>query len=124
MGFKVTAQRKQCADVDELLAFSKEWEEKRETLPYEIDGVVAKVDSIAQQRAIADSGVFTTLEPQLRHAIQGFAGRGGGRLRCVVVRCAHVQYQRFMATDGNAVLTEKIIENGNDLLGFFLGLSV
>jgi DNA ligase (NAD+) len=49
MGFKVNARRKLCANLDELLAFCKEWESKRDDLPYEIDGVVVKVDSIEQQ---------------------------------------------------------------------------
>ena len=52
MGFKVNPYRKKCADVEELLAFCREWEEKRDSLPYEIDGVVAKIDSIAQQQAL------------------------------------------------------------------------
>lgn len=52
LGFKVNAHRRLCADVDELLAFCREWEEKRDTLPFEIDGVVAKVDSIPQQRQL------------------------------------------------------------------------
>jgi DNA ligase (NAD+) len=49
MGFKVNAKRKLCATLDELLAFCKEWESKRDDLPYEIDGVVVKVDSVEQQ---------------------------------------------------------------------------
>ena len=52
MGFKVNPHRKKCRDVEELFAFTKHWEEKRDSLPYEIDGVVAKVDSLAQQRAL------------------------------------------------------------------------
>jgi DNA ligase (NAD+) len=51
-GFKVNPHRKKCADVEELLAFFRGWEAKRDSLPYEIDGVVAKVDSIAQQNAL------------------------------------------------------------------------
>jgi DNA ligase (NAD+) len=52
MGFKVNPRRKKCQGVDELLEFCHEWETKRESLPYEIDGVVVKVDSIRQQQAL------------------------------------------------------------------------
>jgi len=52
MGFKVNPKRKLCRDVDEVLAFCAEWEAQREHLSYEIDGVVVKVDSIAQQRQL------------------------------------------------------------------------
>jgi DNA ligase (NAD+) len=48
-GLKVHQNHRVCADIEELVAFCKEWEEKRDALPFEIDGVVAKVDSIAQQ---------------------------------------------------------------------------
>jgi DNA ligase (NAD+) len=48
-GFKVNAHRQKCKDVEELLAFIRAWETKREALPYETDGVVAKVDAVAQQ---------------------------------------------------------------------------
>jgi DNA ligase (NAD+) len=52
MGFKVNPNRRLCRDVEELLAFCREWEERRDKLGYEIDGVVVKVDSIAQQREL------------------------------------------------------------------------
>ncbi|MGA2598670.1 MAG: NAD-dependent DNA ligase LigA [Bryobacteraceae bacterium] len=52
MGFKVNPHKAKCANVDELLAFCHEWEAKRDSLPYEIDGVVAKVDSIPQQQTL------------------------------------------------------------------------
>jgi len=48
-GFKVNRFRKKCSGLDELLEFIQEWETKRETLPYETDGVVAKIDSLEQQ---------------------------------------------------------------------------
>jgi DNA ligase (NAD+) len=51
-GFKVNPQRKVCESVEELLAFCARWEQERDTLPYEIDGVVAKVDAVAQQRRL------------------------------------------------------------------------
>jgi DNA ligase (NAD+) len=60
LGFKVNANRKLCRDVDEVLAFCAEWEARREDLPYEIDGVVVKVDSVAQQRQLG----FTAKAPR------------------------------------------------------------
>jgi DNA ligase (NAD+) len=52
LGFKVEPHRRLCAGLDELVEFCREFEAKRDDLPYEIDGVVAKVDSIAQQRTL------------------------------------------------------------------------
>jgi len=60
MGFKVNAKRKLCKDIDELLAFCAEWEAKRDELPYEIDGVVVKVDLIEQQKRLG----FTAKAPR------------------------------------------------------------
>ena len=52
MGFKVNPNWRKCKDIEALVAFCKEWEEKRDGLPYEIDGVVAKVDAVAQQQRL------------------------------------------------------------------------
>ncbi len=52
LGFRVDPQRRLCRDIEELAAFCREWEEKRDSLPFEIDGVVAKVDSIEQQQRL------------------------------------------------------------------------
>jgi DNA ligase (NAD+) len=49
MGFKVNSHRKKCAGLEDVLDFYKSWESKRESLNYEIDGIVVKVDSIRQQ---------------------------------------------------------------------------
>ena len=52
MGFKVNPNWRKCKDIEALVAFCKEWEEKRDGLSYEIDGVVAKVDAVAQQQRL------------------------------------------------------------------------
>jgi DNA ligase (NAD+) len=52
MGFKVNPERARCKDVDELIAYFQKWEAKRDELSYEIDGLVAKVDLIDQQRRL------------------------------------------------------------------------
>jgi DNA ligase (NAD+) len=51
-GFKVNPHRQKCSNLDALLTFIHTWEEKRSTLPYETDGVVAKIDSIEQQERL------------------------------------------------------------------------
>ncbi len=52
LGFKVISERKVCKDIEELVAFCLHWEERRDSLPFEIDGVVAKVDSVEQQNRL------------------------------------------------------------------------
>jgi DNA ligase (NAD+) len=60
LGFKVNPQRKKCDSFDELMAFIKHWEERRDSLPYEIDGIVVKIDSVRQQRQLG----FTAKAPR------------------------------------------------------------
>lgn len=48
-GFNVNPNRRLCADFDELAAFVAEMEKVRDSLDYEIDGVVVKVNSTALQ---------------------------------------------------------------------------
>jgi DNA ligase (NAD+) len=52
MGFKVNPHAEKVGPVESLLAYCRAWGEKREDLPYEIDGVVAKLDAVALQRAL------------------------------------------------------------------------
>jgi DNA ligase (NAD+) len=69
MGFEVNPYKKKCADLGELIKFCREWESKRDSLPYEIDGVVAKVDSVPQQQALgwtALYGIHQTRRQRLR----------------------------------------------------------
>ena len=44
MGFKVNRQRRLCHSFEEMLDYIQEWESKRETLDYEIDGIVVKMN--------------------------------------------------------------------------------
>jgi DNA ligase (NAD+) len=60
LGFKVNPHRKLCRGVEEVLAFCAKWELRRDELPYEIDGVVVKVNSVEQQRALG----FTAKAPR------------------------------------------------------------
>jgi DNA ligase (NAD+) len=53
-GFPVNEHTRLCASIDDVMKFCEEWERKREDLPYDIDGVVVKVDSIQQQEILGN----------------------------------------------------------------------
>jgi DNA ligase (NAD+) len=55
-GFKVNPHHKLAKNMDEVWKFIQHWEDKRETLPYEIDGVVIKVDRTALQDELGFTG--------------------------------------------------------------------
>src|SRR5882762_3881379 len=71
-GFKVNQSRKLVHNIDEAWAFIRQWEEKRESLPYEIDGIVIKVDRTALQDELG----FTGKAPRWAIAYK-YAARGG-----------------------------------------------
>ncbi len=52
LGFKVNRARARLYGVDDLRRFRDEWLPRREELPYEIDGLVFKVDSVDLQRRL------------------------------------------------------------------------
>ena len=51
-GFKVPTSARLCKNQQEIRDFISEWDEKRHTLPYEIDGVVVKVNQFYQQNEL------------------------------------------------------------------------
>lgn len=52
LGFTVNENIKLCKSIDEVISFVHEWTEKRDTLPYEIDGIVIKVNDIKMQEEL------------------------------------------------------------------------
>src|ERR1700724_3943378 len=50
--FRASSDWKLCAGIEEVFAYCDFWEDKREKLPYEIDGVVVKVNSIPIQNEL------------------------------------------------------------------------
>ncbi|MGA9116769.1 MAG: NAD-dependent DNA ligase LigA [Bacteroidota bacterium] len=52
LGFPVNEHARLCPGIEEAIAFWGEWESGRDRLPYDIDGVVVKVDSLAQQEEL------------------------------------------------------------------------
>jgi len=52
LGFPVSKHTRVCNSLDDVITYWKEWEDRREELPYDIDGIVVKVDSLLQQRRL------------------------------------------------------------------------
>ncbi|MDT8322779.1 MAG: NAD-dependent DNA ligase LigA [Bacteroidota bacterium] len=51
-GFSVNPHTRLCDDIDEVIDFWQTWQNQREDLPYEIDGIVVKVDDFRQQEEL------------------------------------------------------------------------
>jgi DNA ligase (NAD+) len=54
-GFNVANSIRICKDLEEVISFIDSWENKRDTLPYDTDGVVIKVNSIDQQKELGST---------------------------------------------------------------------
>jgi DNA ligase (NAD+) len=82
MGFKVNQHRAACKDIDAALDFCRLWEARRDDLPYEIDGVVVKVDSVEQQRRLG----FTARAPRWAIAFKYAARQAATEVRNIEVQ--------------------------------------
>src|SRR5207302_2133563 len=51
-GFRTNPYRRLCRSMDEVIEFCDEWERRRGGLPYDIDGVVVKVNDFALQEQL------------------------------------------------------------------------
>ena len=60
LGFKVNPNNKLVNSIDELLEYIEDKTEKRESLPYDIDGIVIKLNNLAEQRIMG----FTAKYPR------------------------------------------------------------
>ncbi len=56
--FKVNDQRIMARSIDQVIAWTQEWREKRYDLPYEIDGLVIKVNDLDQRERMGFTSKF------------------------------------------------------------------
>ena len=52
LGFKTNPNYKECENIEEVFTYYKQWVDKKESLPYEVDGVALKVNNISLQETL------------------------------------------------------------------------
>jgi DNA ligase (NAD+) len=55
LGFPVNPEIQAFDTIDEIIAYCESWSERRPSLPYDIDGLVVKVDSLAQRQRLGST---------------------------------------------------------------------
>ena len=78
-GFKISDATRVCKTLEEVSVFIKHWDIERKNLPVATDGIVIKVNSLAQQRALG----FTAKSPRWAIAYKFQAEKAVTRLNTV-----------------------------------------
>lgn len=78
-GLKIPEEISLCRGMDDIIDYIKYWEGERKKLPFEIDGVVIKVNSLADQRKLG----FTAKSPRWAIAYKFKAEQAATRLLSV-----------------------------------------
>ena len=79
LSIPVNPYRKVCRNPEEILAFCRKWENEKQDLPFEIDGVVIKVDNLALRERLG----VTAKSPRWATAWKFKAERGRSKLLSV-----------------------------------------
>ena len=81
-GFRVNPHYKVCSTIDEVIDYCDSWENKKDKLEVEIDGMVLKVNSLAQQEDLG----LTTKSPRWAIAYKFPAERALTEVRDIIVQ--------------------------------------
>ena len=81
LGFRVNENIRQAASIDDVIAYCREWETRRDELDYEIDGVVVKVDDLDLQEKLGT----VSRDPRWAIAFKFKAREARTKLRDIVV---------------------------------------
>lgn len=80
-GFRVNPNVKTLDGIDAVCEYIREWDERRNELPYDMDGVVVKVDSLRAQRTLG----FTSHDPRWAIAYKFAAQEVATRVNDIIV---------------------------------------
>ena len=82
LGFSVNPEHRHCRSTEDVVAYLRTWDRDRESLPYEIDGIVVKIDALAQQARLG----ATAKSPRWAFACKFPAERARTRLLKIAVQ--------------------------------------
>jgi len=80
-GFKISLHLRLCRGINEVIEYCNGWQEKKERLDYDVDGMVIKVNNLDQQRRLG----FTTKSPRWAIAYKFPAKQATTRIRDILV---------------------------------------
>lgn len=81
-GLPINPLSEACGDIEQVLQVVEKWQVRRNELPYEIDGLVIKVDDLAQRKALGN----TSKAPRWVSAYKFEAEQGTTRLREITIQ--------------------------------------
>ncbi len=81
-GFAVDSRSRQCRSLEDVINYCLEYQQAREQIPYEVDGVVIKVNSLDQQRRLG----FTQKSPRWAVAYKFPAQQATTSIRAITVQ--------------------------------------
>ncbi len=82
LGFSVNPEHRHCRSTEDVVAYLRTWDRDRESLPYEIDGIVVKIDALAQRAKLGE----TAKSPRWAFACKFPAERARTRLLKIAVQ--------------------------------------
>ncbi|MBI5184157.1 MAG: NAD-dependent DNA ligase LigA [Nitrospinae bacterium] len=82
LGFKTNPNRARCRDMEEVLAFIRHWEGKRDGLDYDVDGMVVKVNRLDLRERLGS----TSKSPRWAVAFKYPAQQAATRIKDIVVQ--------------------------------------
>jgi DNA ligase (NAD+) len=123
-GFRVSSERRLCENVEEVLEFCRNSDVHRDELPFEIDGVVVKINSVSQQAQLG----FTAKAPRWAIAFKYAARQAVTQVLSVEVQVGRtgtltpVAHLEPVAVSG-VIVSRATLHNEDEIerLGLFIG---
>ena len=104
-GFKISEDAKLCHGIDEVLDFINYWDKKRFDLPYDIDGIVVKVNNYNQQQNLG----FTAKSPRWAIALGGTTVKRASLHNADIIEKLDVRVGDYVFVEKGGEIIPKII---------------